>query len=481
MPYDWMPIATAYDSSDDPPGGIDPLGTVPGAEQLAEILFAGVTARMWRARHLTFTALASLVAGRAAGKSSDHETVRLEARLGLERLFVSAIARKLKDRDAQDFRIAAKRLPGIELARSAIASGDQPLGKHTFLKGQAINGPFGVVARLARNLDIIDQENRLSRGGEELLLAWSAEQNLPGVLDESSSRSPGSLWLANLVGHVVKHSTQNWWPSSSWAGWADLAERLRPDQFGKRESAVIYRFLAGERTETRRRCLSLMEHKDTLAIYAKQSGAKGELDKMVLIHGLQKKLGPGVIDRHIDRVIGLIDAYEDVGGLLETAMRGILWALTHQGGQAGVDELLANPTLKPLLRRASSQLKSASKSFEKRLDAFLVAAPTGGDVDESRLRQIHADAQGGAEGISELIETVMARHERVQRQKRKGVWVERDAQRWTLVPGFGNSDELPPVFDGAYLHPFRVSNAYSLLRDLGRIPNNLSVSDGEQN
>ena len=179
----YLPLATPYDPAEDPPGSVDPLGTVASAEQLADILLPGLTARMWRARHLTFTAFAALVGERAAAAEGSSEEMRLEARLGLERLFVSAIAWK-DEKKEDDWSKAARRLPGIGLARRAIRSGHQPLGKQNFLKGQAINGPFGVVHRLARNLDIIDDDNRLSRNGEELLLTWSAEQGLASLLDD---------------------------------------------------------------------------------------------------------------------------------------------------------------------------------------------------------------------------------------------------------------------------------------------------------
>jgi hypothetical protein len=59
IPLNLLPQSTPYDPAEDPPGSIDPLGTVTGAEQLAEGLFPGVTARMWRVRLLTFAALAA--------------------------------------------------------------------------------------------------------------------------------------------------------------------------------------------------------------------------------------------------------------------------------------------------------------------------------------------------------------------------------------------------------------------------------------
>lgn len=34
-----LPFATPYDPAGDPPGSVDPLGTVAGAEQLADLQF----------------------------------------------------------------------------------------------------------------------------------------------------------------------------------------------------------------------------------------------------------------------------------------------------------------------------------------------------------------------------------------------------------------------------------------------------------
>lgn len=44
----YLPRATPLDPAEDPPGSIDPLGTLGPAERIAEVLFPGFTARMWR-------------------------------------------------------------------------------------------------------------------------------------------------------------------------------------------------------------------------------------------------------------------------------------------------------------------------------------------------------------------------------------------------------------------------------------------------
>jgi hypothetical protein len=47
------------------------------------------------------------------------------------------------------------------------------------------------------------------------------------------------------------------------------------------------------------------------------------------------------------------------------------------------------------------------------------------------------------------------------------------------MPGFGDTKDAPPSYEGVYLHQFRVSNAYSFLNDLGKVPG-VEVTDGEE-
>lgn len=233
-----LPRSTPYDPSEDPPSSIDPLGTVTGAEQLAEILLPGLTARMWRVRLLTYAALAAEVSKRVAAGRDDR---LMDARLAFERLFVSAVARQ-EERDL-DWRKASRRLPGIGLARQALRAGDQPLQRANFLKGQGVNGPYGVISRLARDIGLVDEAGLLAGAGTELLLAWAEDQQLPGLLDDQRGRT-GADWLRKLVRQITLalEDTASW-PKTGWPGWEDLAQRLRPDQPGPRETEVIRKLL----------------------------------------------------------------------------------------------------------------------------------------------------------------------------------------------------------------------------------------------
>ncbi len=462
-----LPLATPYDPAEDPPGSVDPLGTVTGAEQLADVLFVGMTARMWRARHLTFAALAAWVAEQAANRSGGDEEFRLEARLALERLFVSAIARQ--ERQDDKWGQASRRLPGISLARRALASGDQPLGKLTFLKGQAINGPFGVVARLARHLKIVDDEDRPGRAGQELLLAWSVDQELAGLLDEANSKRPGAAWIRRFADEVVAYAREGRWRSANWPGWADLAERLRPDVLRGGERKVIYRLLTGDTSAERRRCLELLERKETVAGYKELIGSsgRGHVDRQILVHhlGTVVESSENEGDRRIHYVIGLIDAYEQVAGHLQSVMEGLLWGLSHCGGRAGQTELLAVPKVAAHLADARAALRTAGERLEEQLEGWEGQPQLHGVVDHDRLKELLSDAQAGLAEESQLVENVLARHERIQRQKKKAFWIERYGPQLTLMPGYGDNSEAPSAYGGAYLHPFRVTNAYSFLAD----------------
>jgi hypothetical protein len=66
------------------------LGTLAAAERIADLILPGMTARMWRPRYLTLSAVAAHIAQRIV-EQIDKEEMRLSARMAFERLFVSAI------------------------------------------------------------------------------------------------------------------------------------------------------------------------------------------------------------------------------------------------------------------------------------------------------------------------------------------------------------------------------------------------------
>ena len=463
----YLPRSTPHDPAEDPPGSIDPLGTLGPAERIAEVLFPAFTGRMWRPRLLTFVAIALLAAERVSKTGNGPESSGLAARLGFERLFVSAVVRQ-HTREPEEWGRATRRLPGSSLARRALRSEDTPLGRNNFLKGQAINGPFGVIARLARHLGIVDEDDRLGRSGEELLLVWSTDEGLPGLLDEDNSRSTGRQWLDRFVQATAAHVTDGHWMSPGWSGWQDLAERLRPDKVGRQERRVLRRLLDDD--PIRARCLELLCEPQCVSLYrmSRESGGRGEQDRSVLLKGVLPLLlvNEREEDRVIDMTIRLADAYEQVASLLESAFSGLLWGLTRRGGQAKPDELEADRQLQSVFRSVCGQLPRSTRLLRELIER-IAAVPQIGDVNSVEpLDTLACQALTATASPSRLIEVLISRHRGVQSVKGKGMWIE-PGERWTLMPGFGLATEGPPQPDIAYLHTFRVPNAYSFLGELG--------------
>lgn len=460
----FLPQSTPYDPAEDPPGSVDPLGTVTGAEQLAEVLFPGVTARMWRVRLLTFAALAAEVSRRV-----DPDRL-LDARLAFERLFVSAIARC--DETDQSWKSASRRLPGIGLARHSWRAGDQPLEKANFLKGQGVNGPFGVISRLARDMGVVNESGELERAGTELLLAWAADQHLPGLLDDNAGRD-GANWMRKLVRQVGSYlDDRNNWPRKNWPGWEDLANRLRLDQPGSHECDVILKLISADPLGLRDRMVDCLTEPAVLSVYrtVNASDDRGNLERAVLNSGIRAVKAKDEIGKSIHTTVELIDAYETLSGLLETIFRGLVWGLTRNNGQAALAVILQDPTLNHFLAKVHSKVDSASTRFHKKLEAFEAdsLARKRGSVDVDRMHKLLDDSVAASRPVDYGVTAIMDRHVRVQKEKNKGVWIEQDKQ-WTLMPGFGDSRDEPQQYDW-YLHPYRVTNVYGMLGDLKVVP-----------
>lgn len=462
-----LPRTTYYDPAEDPPGSVDPLGTVTGAEQLAEVLLPGVTARMWRVRLLTFAVLAAEVARRV---SKEHEEQYQEARLTFERLFVSAIARK--ETESDDWRAAARRLPGIGLARLALVSGDQPLARPNFLKGQAVNGPFGVISRLAKDVGVIGVDGDRAGASTDLLLAWSEDQGLNGVLDDKPG-SVGADWIRKLVRQVslCNEDYQNW-PKKYWPGWSELAERLRPDMPGPLELAALRKLISQDALGLRERVVSTLLKPASLAIYhdAVQSNYRGGVEKAVLVSGLRLQNPQDELDRTLNSTIDLIDAYESASGILESVFRGLLWGLTRHHGQARELEVLQDSQLRAFLQKLQAQIGQAAFRFRHCLDEFALDALAAkrDSVDIDRMHRLLEVTEAASQDVGTCVNAVIDRHKQVQKEKRKGHWIEFE-KMWTLMPGFGDTSEEPPLYTG-YLHPYRVTNMYSMLADLNVMP-----------
>lgn len=469
MPLDtaWLPVATPLDQAEESPGSLDPLGTLTHAERLAEVLLPGFTVRMWRGRLLTFATVAAQVADRTVELMGNREDLRLEARLAFERLFVAGVVR-MAHRDSGTYGNAPLRLPGRDLARNALLEGE-PLTRANFLKGQAVNGPFGVIARLAREVKLIEDDGRMGRKAVELLMAWSDDEQLLGVLyEDSTATRAGAVWMAEVVKRTAACVENRGWPGDTHQIWGLLARHLRPDRIGAKERRVLLRLL--ETDPVRRRILGLLkERADVYHQASRDTGDRGKVERVMLLRGIRPELGGDPADHLIAAVITAVDAYEQISALFQQVFDGLVWALKVRGGRARSEDIIEDSRLRHHLEKTHTRLIRALPLLE-RATAGLQDQPS---VDSTQLVEpilrLRENAILASASVPDLAKVVLCRYERVQREKEKVPWIECESH-WTLMPGENRMDsDSPPVWQDTYLHPFKIPNAYSILGDLGQV------------
>jgi hypothetical protein len=471
----WLPMATPFDPAEEPPGSLDPLGTLTYAERLAEVMLPAFTVRMWRARLLTFAAVAAAVADRTVVLMDSREDVRLEARLAFERLFVAAMVR-LSARDPANYERALPQLPGRELASRALLAGE-PLTRTNFLKGQAVNGPFGVIARLARQVELVDTDGLVGRNASSLLIAWSENERIPGVLDEDgSSTRAGVVWMNDAVKATSACLSKREWPGPNHRIWEQLALHLRPDKVEVKERRALLQIL--ETAPVRRRFLGLLKDLVDLFRETRRTSDRGGVEKTILLRGVRPKLGKDYVDRLIADVISAADTYEQTTSLLQQAFEGLIWGLKHRGGRAMPETVLADDRLNRHLVRTRLALRKTVPRLEQAMNLLQNQPSLNATQYIEPLKRLREDIVAAGASEPALAQAVLDRHARVQREKAKAQWVEREMY-WTLMPGENRvSGDAPPVWKDTYLHPFKLSNAYAILRDLGRV--RLGDQDAEE-
>jgi hypothetical protein len=258
-----MPVSPPYDPAADAEGSADPLGTLAGSERLASVILPGLTARMWRARLLTFTVVAADIADKVVRHKGDQEDLRLAARLAFERMFVSSLVRA-EDDDPGSYSGVSRRVPGSRTARRALNVDSGRLTRQNFIKGQAINGPSGVMARLARDLDMVDDDGLVSGSGHDLRSAWAKI----AASDDDDEGDAGSDLIGKAVSVVTKNIENGSWPKPGAPLWGMLADSLRPDRIPTAERRIIAHHLHREpEYGLRPRLLQLLRDRRCLAVY----------------------------------------------------------------------------------------------------------------------------------------------------------------------------------------------------------------------
>lgn len=464
VPY--LPFPTELDPTESPPTSVDPLGTLGAAERLGDVILPGFTNRMWRARLLTLSALAAEISDRVV-RQSGREADRSQARLAFERLYVAAIARAAElQREA--FLGATRNVPGITLATAAFRS-NVPLVPANFLRAQSVNGPTGVMARLARAMDLVKEDwSPSSHAG--LLLAWARDRELPGLLDERGG-SKGSDFLARVTKHT-RRALEGEWPGPGQQVWIELTKHLRPDRVGCQERAVIRRLLdESDRSGVRRRVLcGLVRVSRTWA-----RAPDGRDPERQTLRAFRQTLGSTPVDVQIATALNAIDAYEKGSAALEQTFDLIRWGL-RETGQASPSRLASSRSVSAALSTTRHQLRAAARDLKRAAATIDTTPALAGQQHGASLRELAAVCECGVDSNEALVTAVLDRHEKVQGAKRKRTWIDR-AEKLVLMPGFGFDGDGPPNYIGTFRHPYRVANAFAFLSALNRIGGSSSYGE----
>ncbi|MDR3153156.1 MAG: hypothetical protein LBW85_02525 [Deltaproteobacteria bacterium] len=473
---DCFPRLTPYDSADSGSGSLDFLGTGASAERLAEVIFPGFTARMWRPRLLTYSALASHVAARAAAESPEwRQDAFLESRLAFERIFVSAVIRGA--RKEGEGNNAAVNLPGSIMARNALDSCDARLGRNNFLKNQADNGSFGVMSKMARSLGITDAKGLLLEQGYRLLDSWKkgeGEEARDFNLDPPASGSKRSKPLDRLT-KATSQLLQKNWPKPSWPGWQWLFDHFRLDCISRHEQRFIGdAFRRGDPVQSR--AMDLMASPEAGEIL--EAGADmqpSQFDRMVCDRILAK--GNGEETRREDgilaRAVDLIDAHEDISVLLEKAFVDLRQYLAENDGQASHGKLKAFADSGADFSSISSRLGAPARKLRRLADGLEEFRAIRNRNDPAPLGELSDVAKQASLSPESLLISLETRHRKVQDAKGKAPAVHFTGDAWYLAPAYRDQSglagaSLTDLVKG-YLHNFRARNVCRFLWELGRM------------
>lgn len=420
-----LPFITQSDPDRAGEGSLDPLGLFGIADQVATSLAPEVTARMSRIRFLTAIAACSHVVEDPLGLMAADGT---PAYLAFEWHIVEAFARKPPESGSEA-------IPGIGKARARLRVKQRHLDAGSYLVTPKVFGFHGVYKRLAKDLEIVDDNLLLMPRGTELLSVWEREQDLEGFTTRRRGTAGGRL-AEKLSGEVRRGLAEGgvrMSPSSSW--WREISRVFAPGGAGRRERRKLWSWLVDEHPV--RKELAVLVANDRDATTSEREVVEG------LLRGpLSSELR--------DRLQAVVD-YESMAALLDDLFR-LLRSLASQRSPSAVTvaEAAAHPAAVAAAETLPGAVTRARDSLaQMELDLLL----------EHHLGQFAVRTTP-----HELVEAILDRHDHVQDAKAKRPWFERDDAGFR-VRGIGRFDDPwePRV---EYLHPYRIYALRAFARDL---------------
>jgi hypothetical protein len=429
-----MPFRTMADPEIEGEGSIDPLGLATLADRLASWMLPGMTARMWRPRFLTATAVSSAIVECFEDRLAADGTT--PPWLVLEWYYIEAMAGVTPEGDE------LRRVPGIDKARRAKRDG-VPMNASRYLKTPKVFGFHGVYKRLTRHLDIVDDDLRLGERGYALLRIWAVEQGISEILHPE--RDDGAAKTRRVLREAVDDSltsSQTGRPRD-WRGAEFFTTYLAPHRIGRREAEFLWVALLDPRAEPRGEVFRLLRPPDVRRGFA-------ERDERALMRALRPGVSPALALR-----LDAIEAYEGFCRPLQEA-----W-----------DQLRRLATVsRPAVLRASdaasgSRLTALAQMIPPAIDRArqaLAESPIAGEFDT--LAQAFAEVRTG----TELFEVIWSHHLEIQGGKPpegKRPWFEAMGDGGLVIrPPYRAEEDVPPR--EWFVHPYRLIAVASFVDDL---------------
>jgi hypothetical protein len=430
-----IPYRTLSDPEVQGEGSIDPLGLATLADRLADWVLPGMTARMWRPRFLTAMALTSLVVEPFAEELAvDRSTPPW---LVLEWYYVEAAAA------IKDGREGLRRVPGIDKARQALRDG-VPMNADRYLKTPKVFGFHGIYKRLARHVDIVDDDLALGEQGYRLLKIWEQEQGYSGFSDRELIEGLGPKIRRTLreairgaleAAQTVRHGE---WPGASF-----FVEHLVPARAGHREAEFLWQLFLGPGAETRSEIFRFLREPHLRQELREEKDERRIADKL-----------RGRASSELRRRLDAIEAYEGVCRPLQESWDRLRHLSTLRQpsviGPGDTDRDPRTTEIAALLRPAVERAREALRD-----------SPIASDFET--MGRKFGDVRTGAE----LFAVLWEHHRDVQARKPpegKRPWLEETAEGFLVLRPPYRLDEAPVREE--YVHPYRLTSVGSFIDDL---------------
>lgn len=435
----YFPRLSVFDPAEASEGSLDPLGLAQLATSLGEGLVPGFTERSRRPRFLTALAFGARLLDRprySDGVYGDHP--QGPANIAFERLLVESFARRGESGEA-----GLLGVPGIGKARDAMEN-DVRLTSQVYLVAPGAVGLWVAYKRLARELNLLDENGHLLENGFELLRAWEDGTGQRGLVTGHGEASRELFDdLDRALEPLLDSKIETQRPRQAWEF---LYEQLKPHALTRPEANVLRRLvIAGDESRA--------------DVFGTIAGHGGEMSALLdepehRVLAVLHAHGSSRTRSQVDAIL----AYERVVVLSLAAFDAMRFAgSARPDGRIDADFVLSREDGGRHLRDAPKLLRAALATAGSRIDDL-------GHIAERRAATEWLD-DAALESPHALFDALMRRHFETQRRKPpdgKRPWIEGDSSgffvRTRYVP-----DEPPR--ERETFHPYRTTPVRTMLRD----------------